>query len=1107
MTSYSNRLSICLLAVWLTSAATLVPSAKAAEYETLFNGIDLAGWKGLEGHWSVVDGAIVGETTKEKSLSGNSFLIWQGGKVADFEFTASVRFKGNNSGVQYRSQLVDEPQLALMGYQMDLHPSRDLFGMLYGEKYDGRGKIATRGQKIEISPDGKITSLGKVGGDETFSDWQWNQVRIIAVGNHLIHQINGVTTIDVTDRHSAALAEGLLGLQIHRGPPMRVEFKELKLRRLSEATGKSMLDSLVDVAPPKKQAVAPEPNAAATVAAKKKGSGGQRKVDTDMALSGLTIAKDFKVEVVHVVDADSEGSWVSLTIDDQGRFIASDQGKQGIFRVTLTDGKPIVEKLPTGLSGAQGLLWKDNSLFASITGEGLYRVIDSNGAEKADQAELLSAYFGKGEHGNHALVDTEQGPQLYAVSGNHTPLPTADSITRRRVQSWQEDLLLPRLWDPRGHARGVLAPGGWVTRFDPATKSHDVYCIGFRNQYDVAANEHGDLFTYDADMEWDLGLPWYRPTRICHVVSGGDFGWRSGSGKWRPYFEDSLPPLVDIGPGSPTGMVSGRGTHFPAKYQRAIYALDWTYGRILAIHAKPQGAGYVGTAESFVSGKALPVTDAVVGKDGALYFTTGGRGAKSALMRIVYTGEKSTSPAKPIELPQEANVRRQLEVFHGVVNEKAIEQSWPHLASDDRFLRNAARVAIESQPVNSWAAKVFSESNSQARITAAVALARMGMAKHQAPLLSCLQELELAKLPVSQQLGLLRAYALVFERMGTVTKEQRAAAIATFDSCLPATDADVNAELLRVLVYLEAPVAAVKGMALIEANKSPAALDWGGVEKLNATYGATLKRLSENPPPTAAIHFAYMLRNLRKGWTIDLRRQYLTFLNLAAKADGGASYPLYLANIRDEFLATCSDAERIAMKDLSGESFNPVPDFPIEPPLGPGRSWTTAEAMDAVSSAGRVDFDRGRSLFHATTCGACHRFAGLGGGVGPDLTSVPNKFDTAYLVEAIIDPSKHISDQYQSSMVLLDSGRAITGLVVEQDSKTILVYPSDPAAKPEVVRRDEIETLRPSSLSQMPTGLLNNLNPAEVRDMIAYIMSGGNPEHKTYAGKRKKGTK
>ncbi len=1100
---FSHQLRMVLVLLCLVS----VSRAVAVEPESLFNGRDLSGWKGLDGYWSVQDGFIVGETTKENAIAANTFLIWQGGELRDFELTASVRFKGNNSGVQYRSRMFDEPQLALLGYQMDLHPSATLFGMLYGEKYGTRGKIATRGQRVEIDSNGNVKQLGKVGDNAELTDWQWNTIRIFAIGNRLIHQVNGVTTIDVADHHPDAMASGLLGLQLHKGPPMRVEFKDLQLRRLNSAEGQQLLQTVGsdDAAPVAAKTQAPrKQKAKAKKTSEKTSAVGDGARDRATDIRGLKIARGFKVETVYSVPKDQQGSWVSLTIDDQGRMIASDQGDQGLFRITInSDGTPIVKKLPVNLSGAQGLLWKAGCLYASITGKGMFRVTDTNDDDLLDHAELLSSYFGKGEHGNHALVDTEDSDQLFAVSGNQTPLPAADSIVRRRNPSLKEDLLLPRQWDPRGHAAGILAPGGWITRFDPATKTHDLYCSGFRNEYDAALNAHGDLFTYDADMEWDLGLPWYRPTRICHVVSGGDYGWRSGSGKWKEYYEDSLPPLVNIGPGSPTGVISGRGTRFPAKYQHAIFALDWTYGRILAIHLTPDGAGYKADAEDFISGPALPVTDAVVGTDGALYFTTGGRGTKSELIRVTYTGKAATDPASPAELPEAAKVRRQLEAFHGVADSLAVQTAWPHLASNDRFLRHAARIAIESQPVDSWAAKVFGELNSQARIAVAVALARMGTPEHREPLLNSLRELEIKKLSVAEQLGLLRAYALTFERIGYPSNEQRANSIAKLDSLIPSSDANVNAEALRLLVFLRAPSAAAKGMKLIADRGPGQAVSWSGVEQLNARYGSTLKQITKNPPPTDAIDLAFPLRNLRGGWTMELRREYFTFLNTAGKASGGASYPGYLTNIREEALATCGDTERSALADLTGENFNPVPDFPIEPPVGPSKEWTLNEAIAIAGGKpkGGFNFERGRSLFHAVNCGACHRFSGLGGGVGPDLTSVPNKFDKNYLIEAILDPSKNVSDQYQSSLVLLQNGQLLHGLVVEEDEKTILVYPPDPKVEAKRVDRIDIDTMKPSSTSQMPTGLINTLNADELRHLLAYIMSGGDPEHKTYGPK------
>ena len=317
-----------------------------------------------------------------------------------------------------------------------------------------------------------------------------------------------------------------------------------------------------------------------------------------------------------------------------------------------------------------------------------------------------------------------------------------------------------------------------------------------------------------------------------------------------------------------------------------MYALDWTHGRILAIHLQPDGASYKAESEVFVSGAPLPVTDAVVGPDGAMYFTVGGRGTQSALLRVTYTGGESTAAA-PADLPKEAVTRRELEAFHGVVNPKAVEAAWPHLASADRFLRNAARVAIESQPVASWAEKVFTEKDAQARITAAVTLARSGTSAHREPLLKHLFALYFKSLPTMQKLGVLRAISLTFDRLGKPTEPERGAVVAALDPFLPGDDATVNADLLRLLVYANAPSAVPKGMQLIANTTDAAPQNWDSLKEANARYSASLLRMSKNPPPTQRIRYAHTLRTASKGWTLESRRQYFAFLNEGGQGSGG----------------------------------------------------------------------------------------------------------------------------------------------------------------------------------------------------------------------------
>ena len=820
-----------------------------------------------------------------------------------------------------------------------------------------------------------------------------------------------------------------------------------------------------------------------------------------LAPENMKIAPGFRAELLYTVPAGQQGSWVSLTKDAAGRLIASDQVDKGLYRISVKDTEDAihldVEKIPVAISAAQGMTWAHGKLYAHVTSAGLFTATDTNNDGMPDKAEKLGGATGGGEHGNHAVIPDKDGQNLWVVSGNFTALPQA--LVKGSTTTWSEDHLLPRDWDANGHAKGILAPGGWICKVTPDGKNYFVHSMGYRNQYDIALNRFGDIFTYDSDMEWDMGMPWYRPTRVCHATSGADFGWRSGSGVWPTYYEDSLPPLVDIGPGSPTGTVMGTGAKFPTKYQDAIFALDWTFGTIYAVHLTPQGASYTANTEEFISGAPLPVTDAVIGDDGALYFTTGGRGTQSALYRVVYTGKESTAAPTgdgPPEAAQARALRRSLEVFHGKKNPKAVATAWPHLGSTDRFIRNAARVAIEALPAAEWASKVFTEKNTQARITGAVALARSNDKQYKSPLIAALLELSPESLEESQLLGLLRAYGLTFVRLGAPDATEKAAIIAELNALFPAKSPNLNTELAQILVYLDAPDVVSRTMELIRNPSKPIAPDWFELIARNGRYGGSIRKLLDNPTPAQEIGYAFLLRNVRYGWTTKERREYVTFLNNAGKFSGGNSYAGFLTNIRTAALQNASEAERAALADLTGETIAAKPDFAITPPKGPGQVWTVASALAALEEKGAMqgrDFNSGRNLHYATACASCHHFDGSGGSVGPDLTTVRNKFNTRDLLEAIIEPSKVISDQYGSSTVTLNSGKTHAGLVITEGD-IVTVYTSDPKAEPIVINYSDVKSIDKSHISQMPPGLINSLSANELRDLIAYLMSRGNPE-------------
>ncbi|WAC19790.1 DUF1080 domain-containing protein [Luteolibacter sp. SL250] len=220
----------------------LAATAATAAEKQLFNGKDLTGWSGNPALWSVKDGVIVGKTSADAPIKGNTFLIWKDGEVSDFTLTLKYKMtpgdgkKTVNSGIQYRSKVADEANFVVAGYQADFEYGDKYSGILYEEK--GRGILAQRGQKVTLTQgaDAKkptITVTGETGkSDEiqaAINKDGWNEYKIIAKGGHLQHHINGKLTVDVTDETAEGAKKGVLALQLHAGPPMQVEFKDIVL--------------------------------------------------------------------------------------------------------------------------------------------------------------------------------------------------------------------------------------------------------------------------------------------------------------------------------------------------------------------------------------------------------------------------------------------------------------------------------------------------------------------------------------------------------------------------------------------------------------------------------------------------------------------------------------------------------------------------------------------------------------------------------------------------------------------------------------------------------------------------------------------------------------
>ncbi|MDA0378841.1 MAG: heme-binding protein [Bacteroidetes bacterium] len=831
----------------------------------------------------------------------------------------------------------------------------------------------------------------------------------------------------------------------------------------------------------------------------------------------LNLPDGFQADFLYSPTEADSSSWVSLAVDGKGRLLASDQ-YGSLYRI---EPAPIgsdpattkVQKLDVALGHAQGLLWAFNSLYVVVNseegidgnGSGLYRLLDTDGDDEFDTIRTLSRFEGWGEHGPHSILLGPDGASLYLVAGNHTELPDFKGSLVPRV--WQEDQVLPVIRDPRGHAADRKAPGGWIARTDSLGTDWELVSAGFRNTFDIGFDRSGELFAWDSDMEWDLGMPWYRPIRLLHATSGSDFGWRTGSGKWPAYYPDTLPPVVEVGQGSPTAVVGGANLAFPTRFREGMFLFDWSFGTIYWTKLTAAGGSYAGEVEEFLSGVPLPLTDGVVGPDGALYFVTGGRNLDSFVIRVAYVGDEDTSAPRPAPISDEQVLRRSLEAFHGHEDPAAVEAAWPHLDHPDRHVRFAARVAIEHQPVASWQERALLESDAVRRVHALVALARHADPSVRDRAYASLLEVDPADLSMAEYLDLLRAYGLVMIRLGAPPATMQDAVIAAVGAGYPGTEEALNREQGRLLAVLGAPGIVDQGLALLAAygEDAPAhpLLLADSVLFRSKQYGPKISEMLANMPHPQAIDVVMSLRGIEAGWTLEQRRTYFQWFYDALRRSGGESYVGFIEHIRADALERLSQADREALGDLADAFGVQALDFANLPrPEGPGRNWNPQEIYELMDTemAGPRSLEVGERMYDAALCRACHVMGGRGGLVGPDLSQVGTRIGRWALVRTITSPSETISDQFAATLLTMHDGRTVSGMLVQESDEAVELSLNAfaPGQNNLSVPKADIATQEFSPISVMPARLIDRLNGQEVMDLLAFLLSGGDPSHPCY---------
>ena len=771
----------------------------------------------------------------------------------------------------------------------------------------------------------------------------------------------------------------------------------------------------------------------------------------------FSVRPGFRVELLRTAQP-GEDSWVALAFDPEGRITVARE-QVGLLRFTLSGGQvQKAEVIEDTLKECRGLLYAHGSLYVNANNSrGFYRLRDSDGDGKFEDQKLLLATEGGVGHGRNHL---RLGPDglIYIVHGDDVALSPRLSSSSP-IQQVPNDVLLP-VSDPRQNTPvSRFVQVGHILQTDQEGTFFRLFATGLRNPMDVAFNADGEMFTYEADMERDIGAPWYRPTRILQVVPGGDYGWRRGMGNVPPWAPDILPAALEVGVGSPTGVAFGNNSGFPEPYRSALFVGDWAYGRILAVFLKPRGATYKGESEEFLSGRPLNVTDLTFGPDGAMYFVTGGRGTQSGLYRVFWEGGAVTSnptSANPSEMEAAAAraARRNLESWTAGPA-PAVALVWSELGNSDSWIRYAARRALERIPVREWSARALSETNATRAVNGLLALVRVLDSQVRTDLYQRMLRFPLETLDREDQLTAFRVYSAALTRLGWPGDETAAAVVRQLLALFPSGDYERNEDLCRLLAHFRAP----------------------------ETIARTLPLLQAAPTSEERLHYLLSLWGLRTGWTSDQRRAYFESLRKAEQAPGARDYYAVVGGLRRSLTNSMSPTERLAL----GELVNPAarPEAAVLP-AGPAlHEWTLADFDLSPGLVGRSAAG-GRAAFQSAGCIQCHRVGPDGGVVGPDLTAVASRFGPRDLLDHILNPAKAVDEKYRLVTVTLQDGTSVTG-VVEQDADPLVVQPTETGAPPVEIPKARIQSRQSLGGSPMPSGLLNALTRDQVLDLLAFL--------------------
>ncbi len=417
-------------------------------------------------------------------------------------------------------------------------------------------------------------------------------------------------------------------------------------------------------------------------------------------------------------------------------------------------------------------------------------------------------------------------------------------------------------------------------------------------------------------------------------------------------------------------------------------------------------------------------------------------------------------------------LRRSLDELHSseVDFDKAIDTAWPLLSHTDRFIRYSARVAVEHQPAAQWLNRALQTEDPQTVLELSVAVAKQfaGDRDVERKWIEKLERLDWDGFDESQKLQLLRSYSLILIRTAPASKATAQTVRERFANHYPSSSKLLNRELSRLLIAVEEPTVAAKTMELL-----------------------TKARTQEEQ-----IHYVFSLRSLNSGWTSELRRNYFQWFLDAASFKGGNSFSRFLQNIRNEAIEKLPPGDRAALATVLAQPIQPKDPYENLKARPLVKKWTLDD-LTPVEESELVNrnLENGKEMFAVGQCYKCHRISGEGGIVGPDLTAAGRRFSARDMIETLVDPSKEVSDQYRATKFQLETGETIIGRVANLNGDDYMVQTDllDPGKLARVNSR-QIEGMKDSEVSMMPTGLLDSMTREDILDLLAYMKDQGKLE-------------